>query len=87
MNIFSIVAHMSLLIHLGHDIQTIAQKLIEHKENFPSSVEFAELIDDAIAILGSGMIAFPADVVKQMVEALTQLKNDLQTTAPAIPAV
>lgn len=88
MNIFSLIAHLSLLIHLGKDIQDIAHNLIQHKENFPSGVEFAELIDDAIAIIGSGMIAFPADIVKQMVEALTQLKNDLQATTPApAPAV
>lgn len=84
MNLFSILAHLSLLIHLGKNIQEIASNLIQHKENFPTPVEFAELIDDAIAIVGSGLIALPADVVKNFIDSLNQLKADLEK--PAVTA-
>lgn len=83
MNLFSILAHLSLLIHAGKDVQSIAQNLIQHRENFPSNTEFANLIDDAVAIIGSGLFAFPADVVSKMVDSLNQLKNDLSAGLPS----
>lgn len=80
MNYFALIAHMSLLIHMGSDVQEIVQAISQHKEKFPSIAEFSNFIKDAIGLLGSGIIGLPDGIVKQMTDALSAL---LASLAPA----
>ena len=81
MSIFNLIAHMSLLIHCGHDVEGIVENISGHKEKFPSAAEFVALIDDVLGLLTSGMLTLPDDVIKKMVDSLTLLKSGL-----ALPA-
>jgi len=77
MNVFGIIAHLSLLIHMGKDLQGIVNNLIQKKETFPSKEEFLALLEDAAQLLSSGLIGLPDTVVKQMVDAIAMLKTQI----------
>lgn len=73
MNIIQILLHADALVATGKDIQSIVSEIVQHKEKFPSVAEFQKLIDDAIGLLGAGIISLPAadsDVVKAALMAV-----------------
>lgn len=78
MNVLALLGHIGLLIHMEKDIQGIVQNLVNHKENFPSSVEFIELLDDAISVLQSGILALPDEIVNTMTASIEGVKKALQ---------
>lgn len=77
MSVFGLFAHISLLIHLGRDIQGIIANLVQKKESFPSKDEFISLIDDGISLITSGLISLPPDVVKVISDSLAGVKAEL----------
>ncbi len=79
--LFRLLAHASLLIHMGNDVKGIADNLIQHKEKFPSAEEFKAFIGDALEFLASGLIYLPDDVTKQMTDGLTAVKDQLSKPA------
>jgi hypothetical protein len=83
MNVFSVLGHLGLLIHMGKDIQAIVENLVQKKEQFPSKEEFKALLDDAIEFLNSGILSLPDDVKAKMVSALMEVKTQLFPVAAA----
>lgn len=77
MNLFSLLGHASLLIHIGKDVESIIQNLVQHKENFPSKEEFLKLLDDGIQLLSSGILGLPEDVNKKLVDSFNGVKAGL----------
>jgi thiamine pyrophosphate-dependent acetolactate synthase large subunit-like protein len=77
MNVFWLLGHIGLLLHCEQDVQGIVENLIKQVEKFPSKQEFVELIDDAIQILGSGLLSLPDDVLKKFVDSLNGVKAQL----------
>jgi hypothetical protein len=83
MNIFNLIAHLGLLIHIGKDIQDIIQNLIQHKENFPSNNEFLKLVEDCIILINAGIISLPPDVAQKFILGLNGVKEALSQTLVA----
>jgi len=84
MNVFSLLGHLGMLIHMGKDINGIVQNLVQKKESMPSSAEFHLLVDDAIEFLQSGLLNLPADVQKNMIVALQTAEAQIWPVAPAV---
>lgn len=77
MNVFSLLGHIGLLIHMGKDVQTIIGNLVQRKESFPSKDEFLELLDDAISLVTSGLLNLPDDVSKTISNSLSGVKSEI----------
>lgn len=78
MNIFSLLGHIGLLIHMGRDVESIVQNLVSKKESWPSQAEYVTLLEDAIDLLGSGLLGLPDPIVKQMNEVLLGVKSEIE---------
>ncbi len=78
MNVLGLIAHASLLIHIGKDVEGIVKNLGSHQESFPSKAEFAELITDALELLSSGLVSLPPDVAQKIAASLSTLKAGLE---------
>jgi hypothetical protein len=77
MSVIGLIGHLGLLLHCGQDVKSIVENLVQKKESYPSSAEFKSLLDDAIALLQSGIIGLPADVQATMVSALQLAESQL----------
>jgi len=83
MNVFSLLGHLGLLIHMGKDVNGIIQNLVQKKEKMPSSDEFHTVVQDAIELLQSGLLNLPADVQNNMISALQQVEAQFWPVAPS----
>lgn len=86
MNVFWLLGHVGLLIHCEQDVQGIVENLIKQSEKFPSKQEFISLLDDAVQILGSGLLSLPDDTLKKFVDSINGVKAQLAAVAPAVVA-
>ncbi len=77
MNIINLIGHLGFLIKVGHDVESIVQNLVQHKEKFPSSDEFKLLVDDAISFVQSGILSLPDEDKKVILDVLVSLKSQL----------
>ena len=52
--------------------------ILSKKESFPSKQEFLDVLDDAVSLLGSGLVNLPDPTLKQFVDSLTAAKAAIQ---------
>lgn len=75
--LMKILSHLGAIVRVVKDVESMAKNLTSGKEKYPSKEELVALLEDVIAIVGSGIIAIEPNVQEIIVQALKDIQNEV----------